>query len=176
LLNVGIKPDSTFFILRFVSWRANHDINQTGFTDIQKIKLVETLKHYGKVYISAENEKIPLSLKKYLIRIPSNLIHQLLFFSSLYVGDSQSMTTEAALLGTPALRYNSFVGEHDMSNFKILEKKELAFSFSSFEILLQRIHHLLNDSESKLLWQEKRKNYFLNKADVNKQIIDILNI
>ncbi len=138
--------------------------------------MVETLKHYGKVYISAENEKIPLSLKKYLIRIPSNLIHQLLFFSSLYVGDSQSMTTEAALLGTPALRYNSFVGEHDMSNFKILEKKELAFSFSSFEILLQRIHHLLNDSESKLLWQEKRKNYFLNKADVNKQIIDILNI
>jgi predicted glycosyltransferase len=44
------------------------------------------------------------------------------------------MTTEAAVLGTPAIRCNSFVGKRDMGNFIELEKKYgLIFNFDSVE-------------------------------------------
>ena len=39
------------------------------------------------------------------------------------VADTQTIVTEAAVLGTPAIRYNSFAGENDMGNFVELEQK-----------------------------------------------------
>lgn len=166
---------SPFFVLRFISWNANHDIGQWGFSDKQKIYLCDLLSKYGQVLISAERNKIPKEIEKYAIQIPPSKIHHILYFSNIYIGDSQTMATEASLLGTPAFRYNSFVGENDMSNFIILEKTlNILRNFSNFDDLCEAVTNILNDNNSKKDWLQKREDYFRNKKDINKQISDII--
>jgi predicted glycosyltransferase len=172
LKEAGIEPSSPYFILRFISWDANHDIGQFGFSDEEKSMLVEELSEHGRVIISAEQQKIPENLKKYLSTISPNKIHHLLHFAGMYIGDSQTMATEAALLGTPSLRYNSFVGPNDMSNFIMLEKEYgLLRNFSDFNKLMKTAKMILEDPGHKEKWLQKRKEYFTSKPDLNEQLI-----
>ncbi len=165
--------EQKFTILRFVGWYANHDIGKFGFSDNEKDELIKRLKPYCDLLISSE-ANLSIGLEKYRFKAPVNRMHHALFKASLYIGDSQTMATEAALCGTPAIRYNSFVGENDMSNFKVLEKKNMLFNFSSFEEVCQKAIQLLKDSSSKLKAQERRKQYFQDVGDINQEIADLL--
>lgn len=174
LEKIGLKQDEQFFILRFVGWNANHDVNQFGFKIEEKKSLINELEKFGKVLISSEN-KIELEFEKYRFKLPPNEMHSVLYYASLYAGDSQSMATESALLGTPSLRYNSFVGENDMSNFRILENKyELLKNFNNAQQLADQALKLVK-SNAKKNWTNKRDNFFKNKTDLNTETIDILN-
>ena len=114
--DLGFSLHKPYFILRFISWNANHDINNYGFSQDEKIQIVNKLIKFGDVYITSESE-LPFELEKYRIKIPASKIHHVLHYATMYIGDSQTMATESALLGTPAIRYNSFVGQNDMTNF-----------------------------------------------------------
>ncbi len=161
-----------FFILRFIAWNANHDINNYGFKKHEKVLLVEHLKQYGNVYVSGEAE-LPEELKEYKISIPPSEIHHVLHFATMYIGDSQTMATEAALLGTPTIRYNSFVGENDMSNFKLLENEyNLMRNVSTFENVLQVMSAFLANNNNKEEWIEKRKLYYQKNESINQQILN----
>jgi predicted glycosyltransferase len=167
---MGFDLSKPYFILRFISWNANHDINNFGFSEGEKLKLVETLKNYGNVYISGE-AKLPSQFQQYKINIPASKIHHVMHYADMYIGDSQTMATEAALLGTPAIRFNSFVGVNDMSNFKMLEDEfELLKNFNDFENLMDCVERFMNDSENKLKWIKKRELYYDKIGDVNKQM------
>lgn len=181
---LSFSPDETilrdynlnkpFFVLRFISWDANHDVGNWGFSDEQKIKLCDMLSKFGQVLVSAERNKIPSSIQKYIIKIPPSKIHHVIHYANMYIGDSQTMATESALLGTPSFRFNSFVGKNDMSNFVILQEKQLLSNFSDFDKLCKSIISTVENSESKNNWLDKRNKFFNNKIDINKQIIDII--
>jgi len=95
----------------------------------------------------------------------------------MYIGDSQSMATEAALLGVPSLRYNSFVGEKDMSNFIKLEKElGLLFNFNDFDLLLKKASVLISNTSLSSDWQEKRIQYFKNSGNINQESLDIISV
>ncbi|MFK8060284.1 MAG: DUF354 domain-containing protein, partial [Polaribacter sp.] len=64
LEKVGIDLKKPFILFRYVSWGAFHDIGQSGISDEDKLKLIETAKKYGNVYISSEGD-LPKSLEKY---------------------------------------------------------------------------------------------------------------
>jgi len=168
-------PDNgkKFAILRFVGWYAHHDVKKFGFSEDEKIKLVEILKDYCTVLISSE-APLPSKLEQFRFKAPVNRMHQVLFMTSLYVGDSQTMATEAALCGTPAIRFNSFVGEKDMTNFKILEKKGMLFNFSLFEDVCQKSKEIIQDQSTKNKAQKRRDLYFQEAGDINKEIYDII--
>jgi len=170
---LGERSEKIFF-LRFVSWQANHDVNQFGFTLEQKIKLVDYLSRYGKVLISSE-KTIEKELEPYRIGIPPQDVHHILCKAWLYVGDSQSMATEASLLGVPSLRYNSFVGERDMSNFIKLEKEhDLLYNFNDFNMLFDKIREMIDDPNLKKEWVKKRDDYFTRTGDINKESLQII--
>lgn len=163
-----------FFILRFISWNANHDIGNWGFTDSQKIQLFDLLNQYGQVIISAERNILPAELQDDRIVIPPSKIHHFLHYANMYIGDSQSMATESSLLGTPSFRYNSFVGENDMTNFIVLEKElDLLRNYNSFEKLIEGVKNVLENPEIKEEWLIKRDKYFKSKEDINQQLIQI---
>lgn len=104
-----------FFILRFAKLNAYHDNNKNGITkDIAK-KLITLLEPHGKIYITAERELEP-EFEKYRLKLNPLKIHHALSFAKLYIGDSQSMAVEAALLGTPGIRFNDFAGEIGVLN------------------------------------------------------------
>jgi len=124
---LGMDINQPFSILRFVRWQADHDRNQSGFDLEIKRSIVRKLEGYGKVFISSEG-KLPPELEKYGLKVSPDKIHDLLYYAQILVCDSQTMATEAAILGTPVVRSNTLVGS--MSNFEELEKKYgLIYSF-----------------------------------------------
>jgi len=168
------ETNEKIFFLRFVSWQANHDVNQFGFTLEQKVKLVDYLSQHGKVLISSE-KAIEKELEAYRISISPQNVHHILCKALLYAGDSQSMATEAALLGVPSLRYNSFVGENDMSNFIKLEKEhDLLYNFNDFDKLLDKIKEMMDNPKLKEEWIKKREHYFSKTGDINKESLKII--
>lgn len=169
-----VRKGDPYFILRFIGWTANHDLNNFGFSDEEKVQLVNQLAPHGRVFISAEG-KLPDCLANYRIKIPVSQMHSALHFAQLYVGDSQTMATEAALLGTPSVRYNSFVGPNDMSNFKVLENDYgILKNCAGFDEVQQYIHARLADPTSKKNWLDKRRSYYEQVGDINQQIVTYL--
>lgn len=167
----GLKKP--YAILRFVGWSANHDVNNKGFSLPEKTLLADMISKYMTVYVSSEKD-LPPTLAKYKLFTPAAQIHNVLANADLYIGDSQTMATEAALLGTPAIRSNSFVGPNDMSNFKMLEKKYgLLFNIRDFDAVMSKTLALLKESP-KEDWTKKRAIYYEHVGDVNAQIVDMI--
>ena len=104
-----VNTDESYFLIRLVNLKAYHDINAGGFTSGTLDKLISLLTPQGNVYISSEK---PLDEKYSSYKLPVNIsdIHHALAFASIYIGDSQSMAVEAAMLGTPSVRFNKFAG------------------------------------------------------------------
>jgi uncharacterized protein len=105
LEEIGITPDQKYFLVRFVSWEAVHDVGKVGFSYDGKRRLVESLSKLGRVIITSES-KLPKEFEQYRMRIPPTKIHDLLNFSALYIGEGGTMASEAAILGVPGIYVN----------------------------------------------------------------------
>lgn len=159
LQQAGIHEGERFFIMRFVALKGHHDIGQQGLTLEQKQSLVELLKPHGRVIITSERTIEP-EFEEYRLPVPPEDIHSLMAYSSIFVGDSQTMTSEAAILGVPALKCNTFAGRLSVPN--MLENKYgicYAYQPAQFGEMYQQIEQLLahNPEELKNEWRAKRQ-------------------
>jgi predicted glycosyltransferase len=103
ILNIlGVKESEKFVIVRFVSWAATHDFGHKGMTLENKRKAVFELGKYAKVFISSEG-KLPDDLEAFRIKIPFHKMHDALYYASLLFGESATMASESAILGTPSI-------------------------------------------------------------------------
>ncbi|AGB02440.1 DUF354 domain-containing protein [Methanoregula formicica] len=164
--SVGIKEPDSYAVIRFVSWGAYHDIGQNGFNNDEKHLLIKQLEKYLPVYISSESQ-LPKDLEKYRMPIPPEKIHDFLYFAKFLVSDSQTMTTESAVLGTPAIRYNSFVGQNDMGNFIELEKKYcLIFNYKNSYDAIQKAVDLAQIPNIKQIWKPRKELLLKDKVNI----------
>lgn len=97
----GLDPEGQYFIVRFVSWQASHDVFDQGFDVSLKRAVVRELEQYGRVLISCEGV-LPVDLEPFRLRAPVESIHHIIAFSRMLVGESATMASEAAVLGVPA--------------------------------------------------------------------------
>lgn len=166
LTQLGLRTVDPYFVLRFNAFKAHHDVGAKGLSLESKRRLVDLLEKKGRVFITTEKEIDP-EFQKYQLRIAPDKIHSLLFYATLLVGDSQTMTSEAAVLGTPALKCNTFAGRLSVPN-ELEEKYRLCFSWppSGFESLLEKITELLKQPDLKAIWRERRENMLRDKIDV----------
>lgn len=172
LIMDGVDISEPYFVVRFVGWNAHHDVGQGGFTLEQKTNLVCRLKELGNIYITSESE-LPDVFEEYRLPVAPHHIHHLLYFADMYIGDSQTMATEAAILGTPSIRANSFAKGCDMSNFKILEEKyDLLYSTGDPDQAINRAINIANDPDSNSRWQENRGKLLDDMIDVNSFILE----
>ncbi|NLD95437.1 MAG: DUF354 domain-containing protein [Fibrobacter sp.] len=163
---LGVEPGEPYVILRFNAFDAVHDVGISGFDDKQRELLVDALKDHARVFISAEG-KLNDSLKEYLIPTKKCRIHDALAFATLLVTDTQTMATESALLGTPTIRVNSFVGSNDMSNFVELEQDYgLLYNFKNPLEAIEQAEKLISDPSLKNDWQKKRDVLLSDKDDI----------
>jgi uncharacterized protein len=102
LASFGVSREDRYSILRFVSWQAIHDVTEKGLTGGQKRRLIEVLERHGRVLISSE-APLPADLEPWRARGPTHDIHHLLAHAQLIVGESATMSSEAAVLGVPAV-------------------------------------------------------------------------
>jgi len=124
LLNIS-KNDS-YVIMRFVSWNAVHDKGHKGLTIENKRKVVKEFSKYAHVFISSE-KNLPEDLKRFQIQLPPEKMHDALAFATLFYGESATMSSECACLGTPAIFLdNDGRGYTDEEE----EKYKLVYNFS----------------------------------------------
>lgn len=166
LNDLGVNQNERFFVLRFNAFKAHHDIGKEGLSLENKRELVTKLRQFGKVFISGE-QKLEKEFQQYQLPSSSEQIHSVLYYASMLISDSQTMTSEAAVLGTPALRMNSFVGK--ISYLEEQEKKyALTYGFlpDNFVGLLAKIDELLAMPNLKPEWQLRREKMLGDKIDV----------
>ena len=162
----GIENGEPYFILRFNVFKAHNDKGIKGLSLEQKLKLISILANKGKIFITTEREIEP-ELEKYKLKIGTEKIHSLMSFATMFLGDSQTMTSEAAVLGIPSLRCNSFAGR-----ISYLEEEEhkygLTFAFlpNEFEQLIDKLNELIMMPNLNEEWQKRRKKLLNDKVDV----------
>lgn len=166
--------DEPYVILRFNAFGSHHDVSHGGFSQKQKKNLINKLSQYAIVFVSDESNKIDFSsINGREFDLHPALMHDALANASLLVADTQTMVTEAALLGTPAIRSNSFVGDSDMGNFKDLEENKLIYNLREFEEVLEKAIKIIRKPEIGAEWKIRRDEYLNNKVNLTNLITDI---
>lgn len=171
---LDLKPQDKYIVVRFNSFKAVHDMRLRGFTPDDRHTIVRTLQKYSRIFISAEGD-LPESLTEYRLPVPSKRIHHVLSYARMIFGDSGTMSAEAAILGTPAVRCNSGLGFNELGNFVELENKyDLMYCIPGLEAGLQKAVELLQRPLLKEEWAQKRQRLLAEKIDVTKFMVDYI--
>ena len=157
-----------YFILRFNAFKAHHDVGVVGLTIENKRRLVEFLRKQGKVFITTERN-VDEEFKQYQLKVSPEKAHSFISYATMLIGDSQTMTSEAAVLGTPAIRCNTFEGRiHYLEEEE--HKYELTYGFrpEHSEDMFRKIEELLSLPNLKEIWAERRQRMLSEKIDYAK--------
>ena len=174
LNEVGLKPGDPFFVLRFNAFKAHHDEGARGLSREQKRALITLLEPYGKIFITTERGIDP-ELKPYQVPVSPEKMHSLMYYATLFIGDSQTMTSEAALLGTPAIKLNSFAGRLSIPN-ELEQRYKLCYSFlpDEFGQMLLQIKTLLETPDLKAQWSRRQAGMLADKIDLTTYLVNFV--
>jgi len=163
LKRYGLKPHG-YIVVRRSALKAHHDFKERGLGGRIMESILDMIKPFP-VVSSWEQEGRSL--------VEPWDMHDILAFAKLVISDSQTMTRESAILGTPSVRYNSFVGR--LSCFEELENKfGLTFGFRPGDeaTMLDTMRGLLSRGGLAEEWQERRKRLLAEKPNFLKWITD----
>ncbi len=162
---LGLAASERFAVVRLSALQAHHDRSAGGMRD-EHIR--EVLNLAGsldiRVFISSE-KPLTAGLNHLRFPIPPERMHDALAQAEFFLGDSQSMTVEAALLGTPAFRLNTFVGRISVLNE--LEDRGLAYGFrpGREDQLLAAMKDLLGRPDYRDVFAARREKMLAVKID-----------
>jgi len=168
LREFGLSPAEPLILLRYVSTAASHDIGQPFLNDSQKTTLVRTFENFGQVRISSE-APLPENLEPYRLNGPLWKVHHLLAFANLVVGESATMCSESAVLGTPAV-YIAQTSRGYLNDLR--ERYGLVFTFTpaEFEPALTACVNVLGSTGRA---DEARKRLLAEKIDVTGWMVEM---
>ena len=162
------SADTPYFILRFSSLNAYHDAGIKGINTEIAQKLIDILKPHGRIYITSERE-LESQFEQYRIPIKTLDMHHVMAFSTLYIGDSQTMAAEAAVLGVPFVRFNDFVGRigylNELEDVYHLGYGIKASQEGAAEKMYQTVEKILSMPNLKEEWQSRRQKMLSEKID-----------
>jgi predicted glycosyltransferase len=169
LSDAGLDRAERFVILRQVSWNAMHDVNEGGINGM--VEFVEALeKRDVRVRITAE-DGVPSEIVDRKVAVQPHRIHDLMAFADLYVGESATMATESAVLGTPAV----YIASNQLGYTNELEAEYgLVFNFSGERRTkrgLERALSILDDGDQ-TKWKTRHERLLANKVDTTTFIIE----
>lgn len=171
LAAVGLKPGDPFFVVRFVAWRATHDVGQRGFTPEQKRVLLDELRQHGRVLLSVEGD-VPPEFAPYVTPFAPEDIHHLLADATLYVGEGGSMAAEAAVLGVPSIYVNSLV----MGYIRDLQDHYgLLHWYTDGAAALEKVRELLAMPDLKPDYAERRARMLRDKINTTAWLVALGN-
>lgn len=154
-------------LIRLAKLSAHHDVGIRGL-NVELVKtIIQKAEQSGRaVYITSESE-LDDSLRPYQLKIHYKDVHHVLAFTGMLVSDSQSMSVEAAMLGTPSLRFSDFAGR--ISVLEELEHEyQLTFGIPSSDPqkLYEKMDDLLDVADLRDLFRQRRQKMLSEKIDV----------
>lgn len=165
----GLSPDKPYFILRFVSWQASHDINEKGLSSAFKKNVLEILQPYGRVLISSEGA-LPVELEPFRFQASPADMHHIMAYASILIGESATMASEAAVLGIPAF----FISDTGRGYTDEEESRYgLVFNYKTAQTseAIEKIHELLSTPNRQEIFQRRRQKLLDEKNDTTAWII-----
>ena len=172
---LDLDADDRFSVVRFNAFHGHHDVGVTGFSTRQKRALLERLAEHGIVFVSDEHgDSYPERDRIRAFDAHPALIHDALAEADILIADTQTMVTEAALLGTPAIRSNSFVGPSDMGNFGTLERAGLVYNLRAFDAVMERIDALLADPTTRSEWAIRREGFLAEQCNLTAILAELV--
>lgn len=168
-----VPAGKQYFIIRLVSLKAYHDVGIKGLSNSHVHQLISLLEKYGSVYISSERA-LPPEFEKYRLQIQPSHISHILAFAKLFIGDSQTMSSEASVLGTFAYRFSDFTGRISVMDEKE-ERYHLMKSFptSSFDKMLCDIENKLQQDNLDVTHAQLRQTMIQEKINLTEFMIDL---
>jgi len=170
---MGIEKSEKLILLKLARWTASHDLGVAGFdfknsNDI--VQLVKMLENYGKVIISSETE-LPDNIKNRELKLPFEMIHDIIAASDLYIGEGATMASEAAVLGIPSI----FVSTLRLGYLDELENEyELVYSCTNREDAQNKAKDLLEIEKVKNIWKKRQSRMLNDKCDVSQFIVNLI--
>lgn len=169
---IGLKQGDKFAVVRFVAWKAVHDINQHGFSPSGRRRLIEELEKKVPVFITSE-KPLPEEFSQYSANIPPQMLHDLLYYAELCVSEGGTTGTEAAALGTPAIHISTtaqYCGNFDdmSQNYGLIE------TCSDENTAINRAIELLDNGKTKGEWRRKRQKMLAGKIDVTRFMLKLV--
>ncbi|HEU20238.1 MAG TPA: DUF354 domain-containing protein [Deltaproteobacteria bacterium] len=173
---LNLTVDDRFIIVRFISWAASHDVGLKGMKN--PVEVVKTLEQYGQVFISSERPPEPV-LEKYLLHISPEKFHSLLAYASLYIGEGGTITTEAAVVGTPAIHIEAnangeATGTTSGNFLELRDKYGLMYFYPDQDAALEKAVQILENPHSKREWQQKKERLLADKINVSAWMTDFI--
>jgi len=174
LSEAGLKKGDVFSIVRFVNWKAAHDFGKAGLSVETKVAVVKALEKYGRVFISSEIE-LPEELTAYQLPVKPEKLHSLMHYASLVLGESATMASEAAVLGTPSV----FIDETGRGYTNDIERRYgILFNFKPDNEdpgpVIQKAEELLSNPDHKNKAMDVRERIHSEMIDLTKFMIDIV--
>lgn len=123
---LGLGVEEPYALVRLSALAAHHDVGVRGVGEDLLRALIAASTGQRRLFITSEKPLSP-EFEPLRIRIAPERMHDALAFADFYLGDSQTMTAEAAVLGTPAFRMSDWVGR--LSYLEDLQRYGLAFGF-----------------------------------------------
>jgi hypothetical protein len=156
-----------YFLLRLSALQAHHDVGVKGLNDSLLRNIIQILEKKGRVYISSE-KNLKDDFEPYRLDLNPSDIHHYLYYSELFISDSQSMSVEAALLGVPSIRYSDFAGKISVLN-ELEENYQLTFGIKpgNTNALFEKIEALLAMDDRRNIFQRRRRKMLGEKIDVS---------
>jgi len=167
----GVDPDEPYSVVRLVAMDAHHDRGNEGFPPETVRRLVDELGGHGAVYVTSE-APLPDDLALHAAPVPVDAMHDLLAFADCYVGDSSTMATEAAVLGTPSVRYNPL--DREMGNFEQLGEAGLVRSHRDPGSAADAAIELAADPDAEKRWQRRRRGLLAENIDVTAYVTELV--
>jgi len=166
LKSLGLLQDEKFAILRFVSYGASHDLGQESISYDAKVRAVREFSRFGRVFITSERS-LPQDLEQYRLDLPPEEIHSLIYYSTLLYGESATMASEAAVLGTNAI----YLDDYGRGYTDEQERKYgLVFNYTKSEndqyLSIEKGIQLLKAADTKQKAQRKRVKLLSDTIDV----------
>lgn len=172
LEELGMNRKDKFYMVRFISWGAAHDVGQKKSTKEDKIGIIKELEKHGRVLLTFEGD-LPKELEEYRLKLAPEKMHDLLYYSQMYFGEGGTTSTEAAVLGVPSIIVNPLAkycgNHHDLTN-----KYKLQAFFDSIPEAKEKASEILEDKNTKKIWKERREIMLKDKIDVTKWMIEFV--
>ena len=162
---LGLKDGKRLFVLRLTAFTASHDVSERGMNRQQIDRILSRLEDLGTVVISSE-QALPTDLAAMQVSTPPERFHHVLAAADLVVGDSQTVCSEAGVIGTPSLRYNTWAGRHPYQ-VELQERWGLtkAFALSEETAFFSELDRVLEDLDSEHAAHAQRRRQMLEWSD-----------
>lgn len=159
------SPDGKYLLFRFSALRAHHDQGIKGLNHELIQHLLDKFSNKTNIWISSE-ALLPTAWERYTYQLPKLTMHHALAQSSALICDSQSMSVEAAILGTKSFRLNSFVGK--LSVLNELDRRGLTEGFLPDQEMTFKervLQYMLNLEQEIALQIQRRHDLLLETID-----------